>query len=130
RTSVARSPVAAWAASEFQVSGDHARGAAPLAEVARRTATAARLYAALDGSCSGDAPGSMGRPRREWGSAKLRTRPHSAPAKLWTSAGTAARLCGWIAPRASGCQKAAFSTVEPAAWTIRGWFGDVKVGSA
>ena len=47
----------------------------------------------------------MGRPRRERGSAKLRTCPHSAPTKLWISVGTGVRLCGWIVPSASGCQK-------------------------
>ncbi len=55
---------------------------------------------ALEGSCSGDAPGSMGRPRRDCGSAKLRTWPHCAPTKLWTSAGTAARCCAAGSPRA------------------------------
>ncbi len=112
-------------ASEFQSTGDHTRGGAPSAEVARRTATAACLYALPVGSPSGGAPGSSGSPRRERGSAKLRTWPHSAPTKLWTSAGTDVRLlCGWIVPSASGCQNVASSTVEPAARTIRGWLRD------
>src|SRR5262249_32887137 len=108
-------------ANVFQATGDQGYGGVLVVDVARRTARAACLYARLEGSPRGDAPGSTGRPRRERGSAKARTRPHSAPMKLWTSEGAAVRLlCGLIVPSASGCQNVASSTVEPAAWTISG----------
>src|SRR5205809_854093 len=73
RTSAARLPVASRAANEFQATGDQSDGLAVAAEVALMTATACRLYPARDGSPKGGAAGSIGRPRRERGRAKLRT---------------------------------------------------------
>ena len=97
-------------------------GARLRAEVARIAATAACLYEALDGTPSGGAPGSIGRPFRDGASANPRTRPHWLPSKLWTLAGTAASPCAAFFPSASGCQNVASWAVEPGWVTTSGAF--------
>ena len=116
------------AGERFQPSGEASTvDGATARDVARITATAARWYAALDGSPRAR-PG-IGRPDVTREREAAHVTPLGADEGLDVG-GNGPQPCAAFCESASGCQNVASCTVEPAASTMSGAFAGREPGSA